>query len=104
MNKEELENELKNLVSRTLAASGKAEDVFTEARTLGLQGAAVQKALDDLKAGKSEADVLTGLEQTVAAMDTKEVEEADKQAGYVQQAEEDLLSQEAKEAADSPNQ
>ncbi|HAR55075.1 TPA: hypothetical protein DCR79_02205 [Patescibacteria group bacterium] len=95
MNKEELENKLKDLIKRTLDVSDKTGEVFNEARDLKLQGAAVDKALADLASGKPESEVLDELEQTIGTMYAKDAEELKKEADYEQQAGEKALKQEA---------
>ncbi|MFH1088596.1 MAG: hypothetical protein V1719_02030 [Patescibacteria group bacterium] len=99
MNKEELENKLKDLIKRTLDISNKTSDIFNEARDLKIQGSAVDKALADLATGKSESDVLDELEQTINVMYAKDAEELKKEADYMQKVEEDLLRKDASDEA-----
>ncbi|MBU1092645.1 hypothetical protein KJ836_03170 [Patescibacteria group bacterium] len=101
MNKEELDKKLKDLVKRTLDIGDTAKDLFNEARDLKLQKMAIDRALTDLEAGKSEIEVLGELEKTVMTIYAKNAEELETEVEFRQKTEEQILS---KEAADEASQ
>ncbi len=100
MDKEELEQKLKELVAQAMAANDQADNIFNEARDLGLQGAAVNKALADLKTGKSAAEVLDELEQTIDKMYAKDTAALNQEIELEKSTEEGILKKIASDEAD----
>jgi len=101
MDKQELEQKLKDLVAQAMAANDQADNIFNEARDLGLQGAAVNKALADLKTGKSATEVLDELEQTIDKMYAKDTAALNQEIELEKSTEEGILK---KIASDEANQ
>jgi len=94
-NKKELEKKLKSLIGKTLIANKNTTDLFSEARTLGLQDVVVKKAINDIKAGKPEKEVLDKLEEQTNIIEEKEKEEQEKIADSEHQAKIDPAKNEA---------